>query len=157
MFRQEDKPIETTFELNEIIKQLFPQGTGNIGHPSKRTFQAIRIELNRELDVLSKTLDEMVNLLLPGGRLLIITFHSLEDRIVKDFFRTSENPCTCPADFPICVCGRKPKGRIITRKPIIPSTMELEVNKRAKSAKLRVLKGHQRINIRHLYGIREGS
>ena len=154
---REDKPIETTFELNEIIKAAIPAKVrATSGHPSKRTFQAIRIELNRELDVLSKTLDEMVNLLLPGGRLLIITFHSLEDRIVKDFFRTSENPCTCPADFPICVCGRKPKGRIITRKPIIPSTMELEVNKRAKSAKLRVLKGHQRINIRHLYGIREG-
>ncbi|HHT88635.1 MAG TPA: 16S rRNA (cytosine(1402)-N(4))-methyltransferase RsmH [Clostridiales bacterium] len=136
---REDKPIETTFELNEIIKAAIPAKVrATSGHPSKRTFQAIRIELNRELDVLSKTLDEMVNLLLPGGRLLIITFHSLEDRIVKDFFRTSENPCTCPADFPICVCGRKPKGRIITRKPIIPSTMELEVNKRAKSAKLRV-------------------
>ena len=136
---REVKPIETTFELNEIIKATIPAKVrATSGHPSKRTFQAIRIELNRELDVLSKTLDEMVNLLLPGGRLLIITFHSLEDRIVKDFFRTSENPCTCPADFPICVCGRKPKGRIITRKPIIPSTMELEVNKRAKSAKLRV-------------------
>ena len=106
---REDKPIETTFELNEIIKAAIPAKVrATSGHPSKRTFQAIRIELNRELDVLSKTLDEMVNLLLPGGRLLIITFHSLEDRIVKDFFRTSENPCTCPADFPICVCGRKP-------------------------------------------------
>lgn len=134
-----DKPIETTYELNEIIKAAIPAKVRAAGgHPSKRTFQAIRIELNRELDVLKDTLDDMIDLLIPGGRLLIITFHSLEDRIVKDFFRESENPCTCPANFPVCVCGRKPKGRIITKKPILPKTEELEENKRSKSAKLRV-------------------
>lgn len=134
-----DEPIDTTFQLNEIIKAAIPakvRATG--GHPSKRTFQAIRIELNHELDVLRETLEDMIDLLLPGGRLLIITFHSLEDRIVKDSFRTNENPCTCPPNFPICVCGKKPKGRITTRKPIFPSDEELEVNKRSKSAKLRI-------------------
>ena len=134
-----DKPIETTFELNEIIKAAIPAKVRAVGgHPSKRTFQAIRIELNRELDVLKDTLGDMIDLLLPGGRLLIITFHSLEDRIVKDFFKVNENPCTCPHRFPVCVCGKKPKGRIITKKPILPSTEELEQNKRSKSAKLRV-------------------
>jgi 16S rRNA (cytosine1402-N4)-methyltransferase len=134
-----DKPIETTYELNEIIKAAIPAKVRAVGgHPSKRTFQAIRIELNHELEVLKNTLDDMIKLLLPGGRLCIITFHSLEDRIVKDFFRESENPCTCPANFPVCVCGKKPKGRIITRKPILPSDKELEENKRSKSAKLRV-------------------
>lgn len=136
---REEKPIETTFELNEIIKAAIPakvRATG--GHPSKRTFQAIRIELNRELEVLKETLQDMIDLLLPGGRLLIITFHSLEDRIVKDTFKINENPCTCPPDFPVCVCGKKPKGRIITKKPILPSQQEMELNKRSKSAKLRV-------------------
>ena len=134
-----DKPIETTFELNEIIKAAIPAKVRAVGgHPSKRTFQAIRIELNRELDVLKDTLGDMIDLLLPGGRLLIITFHSLEDRIVKDFFKVNENPCTCPHRFTVCVCGKKPKGRIITKKPILPSTEELEQNKRSKSAKLRV-------------------
>lgn len=134
-----DKPIETTYELNEIIKAAIPAKVRAVGgHPSKRTFQAIRIELNHELEVLKNTLDDMIKLLLPGGRLCIITFHSLEDRIVKDFFRESENPCTCPANFPVCVCGKKPKGRIITRKPILPSDKEMEENKRSKSAKLRV-------------------
>lgn len=134
-----DKPIETTYELNEIIKAAIPakvRATG--GHPSKRTFQAIRIELNRELEVLKESLSNMIDILLPGGRLSIITFHSLEDRIVKDFFKTKENPCTCPPSFPICVCGKKPMGRIISKKPILPSTEELEINKRSKSAKLRV-------------------
>lgn len=133
------KPIETTFQLNEIIKAAIPakvRATG--GHPSKRTFQALRIELNHELDVLKNTLGDMIDLLLPGGRLLIITFHSLEDRIVKDIFKENENPCICPPSFPVCVCGRKSKGRLITRKPILPSEEELEVNKRSKSAKLRV-------------------
>lgn len=134
-----DKPIETTFELNEVVKAAIPakvRATG--GHPSKRTYQAIRIELNHELDVLKDTLRDMIDLLLPGGRLLIITFHSLEDRIVKEAFRTYENPCTCPSNFPVCVCGQKSMGRIITRKPIPPSMEELEENKRSKSAKLRV-------------------
>ncbi len=133
-----DKPIETTFQLNEIIKAAIPARVRAVGgHPSKRTFQALRIELNHELDVLKDTLEDMIDLLIPGGRLLIITFHSLEDRIVKNSFREYENPCTCPSNFPMCVCGKKPKGRIITRKPILASEGELEVNKRSKSAKLR--------------------
>jgi 16S rRNA (cytosine1402-N4)-methyltransferase len=134
-----DKPIETTGELNEIIKAAIPakmrQGTG---HPSKKTYQAIRIELNHELDVLRDTLDEMISLLNPGGRLSIITFHSLEDRIVKTIMRKNMNPCTCPKDFPVCVCGKISMGKVITRKPIIPSSEELESNPRAKSSKLRV-------------------
>jgi 16S rRNA (cytosine1402-N4)-methyltransferase len=134
-----DKPIEKTYELNEIIKAAIPAKVrAKGGHPSKRTFQAIRIELNRELEVLKESLSDMIDILLPGGRLSIITFHSLEDRIVKDFFKTKENPCTCPPSFPICVCGKKPMGRIISKKPILPSTEELEINKRSKSAKLRV-------------------
>ena len=108
------------------------------GHPSKRTFQAIRIECNRELDVLKESLDDLVTVLAPEGRLCIITFHSLEDRIVKTAFRRYENPCICPPDFPVCVCGRAPEGRVITKKPILPSDEEIENNKRAKSAKLRV-------------------
>ena len=108
------------------------------GHPSKKTFQAIRIECNRELEVLKNTLDDMVELLNPGGRLCIITFHSLEDRIVKSAFRKHENPCTCPSDFPVCVCGNKSKGKVVTKKPILPSEEELEANSRSKSAKLRV-------------------
>ena len=108
------------------------------GHPAKRTFQAIRIELNRELDVLRDSLDDMIDLLNPGGRLCIITFHSLEDRIVKSAFKKNENPCTCPSDFPVCVCGKVSKGRVITRKPILPSEEEMEDNSRSKSAKLRI-------------------
>lgn len=133
------KPVETTFELDEIIKAAIPmkfRATG--GHPAKKTFQAIRIELNRELEVLDESIDAMTDLLNDGGRLCIITFHSLEDRIVKTRFRKNENPCTCPPDFPVCVCGKKPKGRVITRKPIVPDEEELEENKRAKSSKLRV-------------------
>ena len=108
------------------------------GHPSKRTFQAIRIELNGELDVLRESLDDMIDILNPGGRLCIITFHSLEDRIVKSAFRRNENPCTCPSDFPVCICGNVSKGSIITKKPILPSAKETEENSRAKSAKLRI-------------------
>ena len=133
------KPIETTGELTEIIRASIPmkvQVTG--GHPAKRTFQAIRIELNKELEVLQNNLDDMIDLLNPGGRICIITFHSLEDRIVKTNFKRNENPCTCPSDFPVCVCGKKSNGKVVTRKPILPSEEELEVNSRSKSAKLRV-------------------
>ena len=136
---REKKPIATTGELTEIIRGAIPmkiQATG--GHPAKRTFQAIRIELNHELDVLENSIDTMIRLLNPEGRLSIITFHSLEDRIVKTRFRTNENPCICPPDFPVCVCGRKSMGKVITRKPILPSKEELEENSRSKSAKLRV-------------------
>ncbi|HCD42996.1 MAG TPA: 16S rRNA (cytosine(1402)-N(4))-methyltransferase [Lachnoclostridium sp.] len=133
------KPIETTGELTEIIKGAIPAKVRAVGgHPSKRTFQAIRIELNKELEVLMKSLDTMIDLLNPGGRLSIITFHSLEDRIVKTRFKTNENPCTCPPNFPVCVCGKKSKGKVITRKPIVPSDEEIEENKRSKSSKLRV-------------------
>ena len=134
-----EKPIETTFELVEIIKAAIPakvRATG--GHPAKQTFQAIRIELNRELEVLSNSIDGMIDLLEPGGRLCIITFHSLEDRIVKSAFKKNENPCTCPPDFPVCVCGKISKGKVITNKPILPSEKELEENSRSKSAKLRI-------------------
>ena len=136
---RQKKEIETTGELNAIIRAAIPmkvQATG--GHPAKRTFQAIRIELNRELDVLRESLDGMIDLLDDGGRICIITFHSLEDRIVKTIFRKNENPCTCPPDFPVCVCGKKSKGKVITRKPILPSTTEQEENPRSKSAKLRI-------------------
>ena len=136
---RQKKEIETTGELTEIIRGAIPmkvQATG--GHPAKRTFQAIRIELNRELDVLRDSLDGMIDLLDDGGRICIITFHSLEDRIVKTIFRKNENPCTCPPDFPVCVCGKKSKGSIITKKPILPSEEELEYNSRSKSAKLRI-------------------
>ena len=133
------KPIETTGELNAIIKGAIPmkvQVTG--GHPSKRTYQAIRIELNHELDVLRDNLDDMIELLNDGGRFCIITFHSLEDRIVKSSFKKNENPCTCPSNFPVCVCGNKSKGHVVSRKPILPSEKELSENSRSKSAKLRV-------------------
>lgn len=136
---RQDKPIETTGELNEIIKAAIPakmRQTG--GHPSKKTFQAIRIACNRELEVLRDSIDAFIELLNPGGRLCIITFHSLEDRIVKTFFRKNENPCTCPPDFPVCICGNKPKGKAVTKKPILPGEEELAENKRSKSAKLRV-------------------
>ena len=133
------KPVETTAELSEIIRASIPMKfQKKSGHPAKRTFQAIRIELNRELDVLRDSLDDMIDLLNPGGRLCIITFHSLEDRIVKSAFRKNENPCTCQPDFPVCVCGKKSKGSIITKKPILPSEEELEYNSRSKSAKLRI-------------------
>ncbi len=134
-----EKRIETTFELNEIIRASIPakvRETG--GHPSKRTFQAIRIELNRELEVLQNTIDGMIDILEPGGRLCIITFHSLEDRIVKTAFNRAENPCTCPPEFPVCVCGKKSKGKHITKKAVCPSEEELETNSRSKSSKLRI-------------------
>ncbi len=133
------KPIETTFELNEVIKAAIPMKVRAVGgHPAKKTFQAIRIELNHELDVLEDSIDTMIDYLNDKGRICIITFHSLEDRIVKTRFRNCENPCTCPPDFPVCVCGKKSKGKVITRKPIVPSEEELEENKRSKSSKLRV-------------------
>lgn len=136
---REKKPIETTGDLTEIIRESIPMKMQvTSGHPAKRTFQAIRIELNHELDVLQNNLDTMIEMLNPGGRICIITFHSLEDRIVKVNFKRNENPCTCPSDFPVCVCGAVPKGKVVTRKPILPSEKELEENKRSKSAKLRV-------------------
>ena len=132
-------PIETTGQLSGIIRQSIPMKYQKMsGHPAKRTFQAIRIELNRELDVLKDSLDDMIDLLNPGGRLCIITFHSLEDRIVKSAFRKNEHPCTCPPDFPVCVCGKVSKGKVITRKPILPTKEEQEYNSRSKSAKLRI-------------------
>lgn len=133
-----DKPIETTFELNEIIKAAIPAKMRASGHPSKQTFQALRIECNRELEVLRNSLDELIGMLNPGGRFCIITFHSLEDRIVKSAFKTHENPCVCPSEFPVCVCGKVSDGKVITRKPILPSTTELQENSRSKSAKLRI-------------------
>ncbi len=136
---REKKPIKTTGQLTEIIRESIPmkyQKKG--GHPAKRTFQAVRIELNRELEVLRDSLDDMIELLNPGGRLCIITFHSLEDRIVKSAFKKNENPCVCPPDFPVCVCGKVSKGSIVTRKPILPSREEMESNSRSKSAKLRI-------------------
>ena len=136
---RETKRIETTGELTEIIKEAVPAKVRAVGgHPSKKTFQPIRIELNQELEVLNNSIDTMIDLLKPGGRLAVITFHSLEDRIVKIRFRNNENPCTCPPDFPVCVCGKVSKGRVITRKPVVPSEEEIEGNKRSKSSKLRV-------------------
>lgn len=136
---REKKPIETTGELNDIIRAAIPAKVrAKGGHPSKKTYQAIRIELNHELDVLKNTLDQMIDLLNDHGRICVITFHSLEDRIVKNIFNTSERPCTCPPSFPVCVCGKKSKGRVISRKPILPSEEELAANSRSKSAKLRV-------------------
>ncbi|KAB1440721.1 16S rRNA (cytosine(1402)-N(4))-methyltransferase RsmH [Candidatus Galacturonibacter soehngenii] len=136
---RELKEIETTGELSEIIKAAIPMKqrlTG--GHPAKKTFQAIRIELNKELEVLKNSLDDMIEILNNEGRICVITFHSLEDRIVKNIFRKNENPCTCPSDFPVCICGKQSKGKVITRKPILPSELEIEENKRSKSSKLRV-------------------
>ncbi len=136
---REGKPLETAGELTREINAAIPmkvRATG--GHSAKRTFQAIRIELNHELDVLNRSIDTMIDLLKPGGRLSIITFHSLEDRIVKTRFRDNENPCTCPPGFPVCMCGKTSKGHVVTRKPILPSEQEIRENKRSKSAKLRV-------------------
>ena len=136
---RQEAPIRTTGELTDIIRRAIPmkiQAAG--GHPAKRTFQAVRIELNRELDVLRDSLDGMIDILGDGGRICVITFHSLEDRIVKTIFRKNENPCTCPPDFPVCVCGKKSKGKVITRKPILPGKAEQEENPRSKSAKLRI-------------------
>lgn len=138
-----EKPIKTTYELNEIIKASIPARMRQDGHPSKRTYQAIRIECNRELEVLKESIDAMIDILKPGGRLAIITFHSLEDRIVKNAFKVAENPCTCPPNFPKCVCGKVSKGRIVGRKPVTATEEELEVNSRSKSAKLRVFEKAQ--------------
>lgn len=138
VMRRAEKPIETTFELNDIIRGAIPAKMRQNGHPSKQTFQAIRIECNRELEVLKDSLEDFAELLKPGGRLCVITFHSLEDRIVKAAFRSYENPCVCPPDFPVCACGRVPKGTVVTRKAILPSGEELAENNRSKSAKLRV-------------------
>ena len=136
---RDKKPLETAGELNRIIEASIPkklQVTG--GHPAKRTYQAIRIELNRELEVLEDNLNDFIDLLSDGGRICIITFHSLEDRIVKNIFKKNQDPCTCPKDFPVCVCGKKSKGKVVTRKPILPSEKELQENSRSRSAKLRV-------------------
>jgi len=139
VMRREKQELVTCGDLNEAIRAAIPMKIQkNLGHPSKRTFQAIRIELNGELRVLQNTLDDMIDLLEEDGRLCIITFHSLEDRIVKSGFKKRENPCECPPSFPVCVCGKKSAGRVITRKPILPSEEECEMNKRARSAKLRV-------------------
>ena len=133
------KPIETTGELNEIIRTAIPaKMRAEGGHPSKRTYQAIRIECNKELEVLKESLEELIGILNPGGRLCIITFHSLEDRIVKTAFKKAENPCTCPPSFPVCVCGKKSQGKMITGKPVLPCEEEMESNPRSKSAKLRI-------------------
>lgn len=134
-----DEPIETTGELAGIVRSAIPARYRTMpGHPAKRTFQALRIELNRELDVLQDSLEDMIEILNPGGRICVITFHSLEDRIVKNIFRKCENPCTCPREFPVCVCGKTPLGHVVTKKPILPSREEVEENRRSKSAKLRI-------------------
>ena len=136
---RQERPLETTGELIQAIKAAIPMKVRAVGgHPAKKTFQALRIELNNELGVLRDSLDDMIDLLNDEGRLCIITFHSLEDRIVKNHFRTSEHPCICPKEFPVCVCGRISKGKVVTRKPILPGEEELEENSRSKSAKLRV-------------------
>ena len=139
MRRREHRPIETTLELVDVIKSAMPPAAlREKQHPAKRSFQAVRIAVNGELDALPPMLRAAADKLRPGGRLAVITFHSLEDRIVKTRFRENENPCVCPPDFPVCVCGRKSKGRVVTRKPVAPGQEELERNKRAKSSKLRV-------------------
>lgn len=136
---REKEPIVTAGQLNAVIRRSIPaKAREHGGHPAKRTYQAIRIELNHELEVLEESIDGMIQLLKPGGRLCIITFHSLEDRIVKQNFRRNENPCTCPPDFPVCVCGKVSQGRVLTKKPILPGEEEMKANRRAKSAKLRV-------------------
>lgn len=135
-----DKPIETTYELVEIIKKAVPKGARRDGpHPAKRTFQAIRIEVNNELGIIENTILDIVDLLKPGGRLCIITFHSLEDRIVKQTYKKLEDPCTCPREFPVCICNKKSQIKIITRKPILPSDEEIAENPRSRSAKLRII------------------
>ena len=137
---REEKNIETTLELVEIIKAAIPAKARREGpHPAKRTFQAIRIEVNKELEIISKTILDGVKKLNKGGRMAIITFHSLEDRIVKNTFKELANPCTCPSEFPVCVCNRKPEVKLISRKPIEASKEELEFNPRSRSAKLRII------------------
>ncbi len=142
---REKKPIETTLELADIIKAGMPsRAKHGGGHPAKRTFQAIRIEVNHELEVLKQALADGIGLLRPGGRFCVITFHSLEDRIVKNMFREAADPCTCPADFPVCVCGRAPAGRLVTPRPITAAAEELAENRRARSAKLRVFEKNEK-------------
>lgn len=135
----EHRPITTTFQLVDVIKRAVPAGARDTKHPARRTFQALRIAVNQELEIIDQSLEKIVHLLKPGGRLAVITFHSLEDRIVKTAFRRFERPCTCPENVPICICHKQPIGRIITRKPIIPGLKELEFNPRSRSAKLRVI------------------
>lgn len=136
---RQNSPIETTLELTELVKSSMPiKMRSEKGHPAKRTFQAIRIEVNRELEVLESSLDMMIDLLAPGGRLAVITFHSLEDRIVKNAFKKAQNPCECPPSFPVCTCKKSPRGKVVGRKPIVAGEAELELNPRAKSAKLRI-------------------
>ncbi len=136
---RKEKPIETTGELVQIIKAAVPKGARRDGpHPAKRTFQAIRIAVNSELDVLKLALEDVIDVLRPGGRISVITFHSLEDRIVKNTFQTAATGCTCPKEYPVCVCGGKPTVRVITRKPVLPGNTELTENPRARSAKLRI-------------------
>lgn len=135
-----EKPIETTLELSELVKKCIPQKTVKKGsHPAKRVFQAIRIEVNGELAILEGALNDFFDVLKPGGRLAVISFHSLEDRIVKNTFASLAKGCVCPKDFPVCVCGKKPRGKIITRKAVVPSDDEIDRNKRSKSSKLRVI------------------
>lgn len=139
-----NRPIKTTLQLAEVIKQVIPASNRRTGpHPAKRTFQALRIEVNDELGILQQAIEDIIDVLAPGGVISIITFHSLEDRIVKNTFRTAEHPCTCPPEFPQCICGKKSKGKVLTRKPILPSEREVELNPRARSAKLRAF---QKIN-----------
>ena len=136
---REAEPIKTTLGLASVIESAIPaKFRHDGGHPAKRSFQAIRIEVNGELECIPKLIDEGIPKLRSGGRMAVITFHSLEDRLVKNAFRTLENPCTCPKDIPVCVCGKKPVVRVITRKPILPGARELEINTRSHSAKLRV-------------------
>lgn len=137
--QRNEKPIETTFELVSAIKKAIPKKARSEGHhPAKKTFQAVRIEVNNEIKILAQAVKDMSDVLNEGGRIAVITFHSLEDRIIKNVFRELENPCICPRDFPVCVCGRKPVLKVISRKPIIPSDEEIKENSRARSAKLRV-------------------
>ena len=134
-----EQPILTTAQLADIVRENVPQKVRRDGHPARKTFQAVRIAVNRELEVLEQGLEGAFRLLKSGGRLSVITFHSLEDRIVKQFMKDKAQGCTCPKDFPVCVCGKTPQAEIVTRKPVIPSDEELERNPRARSAKLRVL------------------
>lgn len=143
--RRASKPVKTTFELNEIIRESVPAKMRREGHPSRQTFQALRIECNGELEVLESSLDDFIEILNPGGRLCVITFHSLEDRIVKNAFRRNEAPCTCPPEFPVCVCGKVSRGTVVTKKPIVPGEKELEENGRSRSAKLRVFEKMEKV------------
>ncbi|MCQ4794597.1 16S rRNA (cytosine(1402)-N(4))-methyltransferase RsmH [Anaerofustis stercorihominis] len=136
---REEKPIETTYELVEIIKNAIPKKFHQMKHPAKKTFQAIRIEVNDEIDALKQSVEDMIDVLDKGGRFAVITFHSLEDRIVKKVFSEYAKGCTCPKEFPVCVCGNTPKVKVLTRKPLLPTEEEIEANPRSRSAKLRVI------------------